>query len=56
MIYINLRAYYELNFALCQYQKWSLEFIENLMPWEREVYTSLLQNHLEQEEEKRKNK
>lgn len=35
-----------------QYHKWSLSEIENLMPWERDVYVILLKNHLEEEEEK----
>lgn len=56
MIYMNLETYYKLNFAMCEFRKWSLETIENMIPYEREIYTSLLQNHLEQEEEKAKNK
>ena len=56
MIYMNLKTYYELNFAMCQFHKWSLETIENMIPYEREIYTILLHNHLEQEEEKAKNK
>jgi hypothetical protein len=54
MMYIDLETYYRLNFALIQFHKWNPDFIENLVPYEREIYTSLLQNHLEQEEEKAK--
>ena len=32
-----------------QYHKYSLTEIENMMPWERDVYVSLLQQHLEEE-------
>jgi hypothetical protein len=53
-MYIDLETYYRLNFALIQFHKWNPDFIENLVPYEREIYTSLLQNHLEQEEEKAK--
>jgi hypothetical protein len=53
-MYIDLETYYRLNFALIQFRKWNPDFIENLVPYEREIYTSLLQNHLEQEEEKAK--
>ena len=32
-----------------QYHKYSLTEIENMMPWERDVYVGLLQSHLEEE-------
>jgi len=31
-----------------QHHKYSLTEIENMMPWERQVYTTLLMQHLEQ--------
>jgi len=37
-----------------QYHKYSLTEIENMIPWERDVYVGLLQAHLEEEELKRK--
>ena len=37
-----------------QYHKYSLTEIENMMPWERDIYVALLQQHLEEEEQKRK--
>jgi hypothetical protein len=43
-----LEGYYKTNFALMQHHKYSLSEIENMMPWERQVYTSLLMQHLEQ--------
>jgi hypothetical protein len=46
---MDLENYYKLNFALMQYHKYSLTEIENLIPWERDVYVSLLQAHLEEE-------
>jgi hypothetical protein len=54
MMYNNLETYYKLIFALCQFHKWSPEFIENMIPYEREIYSTLLQNHLQEEEEKAK--
>ena len=45
-------GYYENNFALVQHHNWSLEEIENLMPWERDVYTTLLIQHLKEEKER----
>jgi len=44
--------YYKLNFALMQYHKYSLTEIENMIPWERDVYVALLQAHLQEEQEK----
>ena len=35
-----------------QYHKYSLTEIENMIPWERDVYVGLLKNHLEEEEQK----
>ena len=34
---------------MIQYHNWSLTEIENLMPWEREVYICLLIKHLEEQ-------
>ena len=49
MIHMDLENYYKLNFSLMQYHKYSLTEIENLVPWERDVYVTLLKNHLEEE-------
>jgi len=46
---MDLEAYFKLNFALIQYHKYSLTEIENMIPWERDVYVAMLQNHLEEE-------
>ena len=32
-----------------QYHKYSLTELENMMPWEREIYVSLLQQYIEQQ-------
>ena len=32
-----------------QYHKYSLTEIENMMPWERDIYVALLKQHLEEE-------
>ena len=39
-----------------QQHKYNLEEIENMMPWEREVYVTLLTQYIEEENERRKNK
>ncbi len=52
MIHMDLEAYFRLNFALIQYHKYSLTEIENMMPWERDIYVELLKQHLKEEKEK----
>tara|TARA_B100000780_G_scaffold226114_1_gene165297 strand:+ start:926 stop:1051 length:126 start_codon:yes stop_codon:yes gene_type:complete len=34
---------------MIQHHRWSLTEIENMMPWEREVYVGLLIQHVEDE-------
>ena len=51
---MDLENYFKLNFALMQYHKYSLTEIENMMPWERDIYVVLLRQHLEEEEQKAK--
>jgi hypothetical protein len=49
MAHMELESYFRLNFALMQYHKYSLTEIENLIPWERDIYVTLLQQHIEEE-------
>jgi hypothetical protein len=37
-----------------QHHKYSLTELDNLMPWEKEIYITLLQNHIKEENEKRR--
>ena len=39
---------------MMQHHKYSLEEIENMLPWEREIYIGLLSKFLEEEKEKLK--
>jgi len=48
----SLESYYRVNFALVQHHKYSLTEIENMIPWEREIYLTLLDNYIKEEEEK----
>tara|TARA_B100000674_G_scaffold30367_1_gene21418 strand:+ start:150 stop:326 length:177 start_codon:yes stop_codon:yes gene_type:complete len=49
MAHMDLESYFKLNFALMQHHKYSLTEIENMMPWEREIYTGLLTQYIEEE-------
>jgi hypothetical protein len=49
MAHIDLESYFRINFALMQFHKYSLTEIENMMPWERDIYLTLLRLHIEEE-------
>lgn len=46
---MDLESYFRINFALMQFHKYSLSEIEGMIPWEREIYLMLLQQHIEEE-------
>ena len=50
----SLENYYLTTFAMIQHHKWSLTEIEDMMPYEREIYVSLLMAWIEEENERRK--
>jgi hypothetical protein len=54
MMHNNLIAYYEKLFAFKQYHNWSIQEIEDLIPWELDVMSSFLNNYLELQEMQRK--
>ena len=49
MAHMDLESYFKLNFALMQHHKYSLTEIENMMPWERDIYLGLLNQYIEEE-------
>ena len=40
------------NFALMQHHKYSLTELENMIPWERQVYMGLLHNWIREENQR----
>jgi hypothetical protein len=44
--------YYKMNFALIQYHKYSLAELEEMIPFEREVYVAMLVKYLEEEKQR----
>tara|TARA_R100000278_G_C5451858_1_gene157723 strand:+ start:172 stop:357 length:186 start_codon:yes stop_codon:yes gene_type:complete len=50
----SLENYYKTNFALMQHHKYSLTELENMIPWERDVYVNLLIAHIQEEERRQK--
>lgn len=47
--------YYRTNFALMQHHKYSLHELDEMIPYERDIYVSLLVSHLEEEKQRLKN-
>jgi len=43
---------FETNFSLMQHHKYSLTELENMIPWEREIYVDMLVEHLKEEKKK----
>jgi len=54
MTHIDLESYFKLNFSLMQHHKYSITEIENMMPWERDIYVALLNQYIEEENLKAK--
>ena len=49
MAHTDLASYFKINFALMQHHKYSLTEIENMIPWEKDVYVALLEQYIEEE-------
>jgi len=45
---------FKTNFALMQHHKYSLTELENMIPWEREIYVALLIDWIKEEEKRQK--
>tara|TARA_Y100000356_G_scaffold45179_1_gene35440 strand:- start:220 stop:408 length:189 start_codon:yes stop_codon:yes gene_type:complete len=52
--YESLVGYYQSNFQMMQHHNYSLSELENMIPWEREIYQKMLIQHLEEEKERQK--
>ena len=50
--YENLANYYKVNFILMQHHKYSLNELEEMLPWERLVYVKQLEAYIEKENER----
>ena len=49
MAHASLESYYKINFALMKHHKYSITEIENMIPWEKDVYVALLEQYIEEE-------
>ena len=48
----SLLNYYKTNFALMQHHKYTLDDLENMIPFEREIYILLISQHVNEENER----
>lgn len=48
----SLENYYKVNFILMQHHKYSISDLDNMLVWEREVYVSQLEKHIQEENDK----
>lgn len=48
----SLVNYYRTNFQLMQHHKYSLTELENMVPWEREIYLMMLMEYIEEENQR----
>jgi len=47
----KLLNYFQTNFNLMQHHKYNLSDIENMMPWERQIYIDLLAAYIREQEQ-----
>jgi hypothetical protein len=51
----SLQNYYNTIFSLAQHHKYSISEVENLIPFERDVYMDMLIDYLKKVEEAKRN-
>jgi len=49
MAHTDLASYYQITFALMQHHHWSLTELNEMIPWEKDIYLTLLEQYIEEE-------
>jgi hypothetical protein len=52
--YENLKNYFETNFTLMHHHKYSLTELDNMIPWEKKIYVSMLVQLIQEQNEQMK--
>lgn len=47
MSHLTLAKYYQIIFMMVQHHNYSISELENIYPYERDIYYNMLKNHLE---------
>jgi hypothetical protein len=50
--HISLGTYYKTMFAMAQHHKYSIADLEQLLPYERDLYVDMLLDHIEDQKQK----
>ncbi len=50
--HISLSNYYQIVFALAQHHKYQISEIESLIPYERDLYVSMLIDYVEKQQDR----
>ena len=48
----NLGNHFQTNFAMMQHHKYSLSELNDMIPWERQIYIDMLLNYIKEQNEK----
>jgi len=56
LVHLRLENYYQIIFSLAQHHKYSIDEIERLIPYERDLYFEMLVNWIQEQNDKAKNK
>lgn len=48
----DLANFYTTNFAMTFHHKYALSDLENMIPFERDIYVAMIRNHLEEEKQR----
>lgn len=51
-MYDTLENHYRTNFAMMQHHQYRLAELESMLPWERIVYVSMLNDYVKQENDR----
>lgn len=51
LCHINLRDYYKIIFGMAQHHKYSITEIENMLPYERDLYFGMISDYIEKQNE-----
>jgi len=49
---MTLEAYFDYHFAMIHTHKWSLTELENMLPWERDIYLYKMEEWIKEENRK----
>jgi len=56
LCHTSLAEYYQMIFSMAQHHKYSISDIENLIPYERDLYFAMLIDFIEKQNENNKNR